>query len=44
MDRATARCYPAPHHERPLMTILAETASDALAIERLHQRTFGTGH
>ena len=25
------------------LTILAETASDALAIERLHQRTFGPG-
>ena len=27
----------------PSLTILAETASDALPIERLHQRTFGPG-
>jgi predicted N-acetyltransferase YhbS len=27
----------------PSLTILAETAADALAIERLHERTFGPG-
>ena len=43
MDRAAARCYPAPHHERTSLTILAETPKDAQAIERLHERTFGPG-
>ena len=41
MDRA-ARCYPASH-ERSLPHHLAETANDAQAIERLHERTFGPG-
>ena len=42
MDRASARCYLAPMSDLSL-TILAETANDALAIERLHERTFGPG-
>jgi predicted N-acetyltransferase YhbS len=42
MDRASARCYPAPMSDLSL-TILAETANDAQAIERLHERTFGPG-
>jgi predicted N-acetyltransferase YhbS len=42
MDRAAARCYPAPMSDLSL-TVLAETANDALAIERLHERTFGPG-
>jgi predicted N-acetyltransferase YhbS len=42
MDRASARCYPAPMNDLSL-TILAETANDAQAIERLHERTFGPG-
>src|SRR3954468_14767258 len=43
MDRAPVRCYPASHMSDLSLTILAETASDALPIERLHQRTFGPG-
>jgi predicted N-acetyltransferase YhbS len=43
MDRATARCYPAPDMNDLSLTILAETANDAQAIERLHERTFGPG-
>jgi predicted N-acetyltransferase YhbS len=42
MDRAAAKCYPAPMSDLSL-TILAETANDAQAIERLHERTFGPG-
>jgi predicted N-acetyltransferase YhbS len=42
MDRASARCYPAPMSDLSL-TILAESANDAQAIERLHERTFGPG-
>jgi len=42
MDRAAARCYPAPMSDLSL-TILAETVNDAQAIERLHERTFGPG-
>src|ERR1700704_4172961 len=34
---------PRPAMSDPSLTILAETASDALPIERLHQRTFGPG-
>jgi predicted N-acetyltransferase YhbS len=41
MDRAAARCYPAPSMSD--LTLLAETANDAQAIERLHERTFGPG-
>lgn len=43
MDRAAARCYPALSMSDLSLTILAETPSDALPIERLHQRTFGPG-
>lgn len=43
MDRAADRCYPAPDMSDLSLTILAETVSDALPIERLHQRTFGPG-
>jgi predicted N-acetyltransferase YhbS len=43
MDRASARCYPAPSMSDLSLTILAETANDAQAIERLHERTFGPG-
>ena len=42
MDRATARCYLATMSDLSL-SILAETANDAQAIERLHERTFGPG-
>jgi predicted N-acetyltransferase YhbS len=42
MDRAAARCYLATMSDLSL-TILAETANDAHAIERLHERTFGPG-
>ena len=42
MDRAAARCYPAFMSDLSL-TIRAETANDAQAIERLHDRTFGPG-
>ena len=42
MDRAAARCYLAIMSDLSL-TILAETANDAKAIERLHERTFGPG-
>jgi predicted N-acetyltransferase YhbS len=42
MDRIAARCYPAPMSDLSL-TIMAETANDAHAIERLHERTFGPG-
>jgi predicted N-acetyltransferase YhbS len=42
MDRVPARCYPAIMSDLSL-TILAETANDAQAIERLHDRTFGPG-
>jgi predicted N-acetyltransferase YhbS len=43
MDRAVARCYPARYMTDLSLTILAETANDAQAIERLHERTFGPG-
>jgi predicted N-acetyltransferase YhbS len=43
MDRAAAWCYPAPTMNDLSLTILAETANDAQAIERLHERTFGPG-
>ena len=43
MDRASARCYPALTMSDLSLTILAETANDAQAIERLHERTFGPG-
>jgi predicted N-acetyltransferase YhbS len=43
MDRAAARCYPAPDMNDLSLTILAETANDAQAVERLHERTFGPG-
>src|SRR3954453_14653313 len=42
MDRDSHRCYPARMSELSL-TICAETANDAKAIERLHERTFGPG-
>ncbi len=43
MDRAAARCYPAPIMSELDVTILTETPKDAQAIERLHERTFGPG-
>jgi predicted N-acetyltransferase YhbS len=43
MDRACIRCYPARHMTDLSLTILAETANDAQAIERLNSRTFGPG-
>jgi predicted N-acetyltransferase YhbS len=43
MDRAAARCYSAPDMNDLSLTLLAETANDAQAIERLHARTFGPG-
>jgi hypothetical protein len=43
MDRAAARCYPAHCMSDLSLTLLAETANDAQAIERLHDRTFGPG-
>src|SRR5215469_1508161 len=44
MDRAIARCYlPNTTMSDLTLTILQETANDAQAIERLHQRTFGPG-
>ena len=43
MDRALIRCYPARHMTDLSLTILAETANDAQAIERLNSRTFGPG-
>ena len=43
MDRAGARCYLAPDMTDLSLTILAETAGDAQAIERLTARTFGPG-
>jgi predicted N-acetyltransferase YhbS len=43
MDRASARCYPALQMTDLSLTILAETANDAQAIERLNARTFGPG-
>jgi len=43
MDRAFIRCYPARHMIDLSLTILAETANDAQAIERLNSRTFGPG-
>src|SRR6187402_695769 len=49
MDFARSRCY-RPHNWRNLLpmtdlsiTILPETDDDALAIDRLHERTFGPG-
>src|SRR5579871_3907958 len=42
MDRAAVQCYLASMSDLSL-TILAETANDAQAIERLHERTFGPG-
>src|ERR1700739_4900567 len=43
MDRASARCYPARTMSDLSLSIAAETANDAQAIERLHERTFGPG-
>jgi predicted N-acetyltransferase YhbS len=43
MDRAFTRCYPAQHMTDLSLSILAETANDAQAIERLNARTFGPG-
>jgi predicted N-acetyltransferase YhbS len=43
MDRAFIRCYPALCMTDLSLTILAETANDAQAIERLNSRTFGPG-
>jgi predicted N-acetyltransferase YhbS len=43
MDRAFARCYLAQRMTDLSLSILAETANDALAIERLNARTFGPG-
>src|SRR5215212_5876512 len=43
MDRGAVRCYPAPGMTDLSLTILAETAGDAQAIERLTARTFGPG-
>jgi predicted N-acetyltransferase YhbS len=43
MDRAFARCYLAQRMTSLSLSILAETANDALAIERLNARTFGPG-
>ena len=43
MDRAFVRCYSALDMTDLSLTILAEAANDALAIERLHARTFGPG-
>jgi predicted N-acetyltransferase YhbS len=43
MDRALARCYLAQRMTDLSLSILAETANDALAIERLNARTFGPG-
>jgi predicted N-acetyltransferase YhbS len=43
MDRAAAKCYSAPDMNDLSLTLLAETANDAQAIERLHARTFGPG-
>ena len=42
MDRAPGKCYRANMSDLSL-TISPETANDALAIERLHERTFGPG-
>jgi len=43
MDHGAARCYSAPTMSELDVTIRAETAKDAQAIERLHERTFGPG-
>ena len=43
MDRAAAKCYPAPIMSDLSLTILTESPNDAQAIERLHERTFGPG-
>lgn len=43
MDRAASWCYPAPDMNDLSLTILPETAGDAQAITRLHERTFGPG-
>ena len=43
MDRAFIRCYPALYMTDLSLTISAETANDAQAIERLNARTFGPG-
>ncbi len=43
MDRVSVRCYSASGMSDLSLTILAETANDAQAIERLHERTFGPG-
>jgi predicted N-acetyltransferase YhbS len=45
MDRRGANCYSAFSNRMTdlSLTILPETADDALAIERLHERTFGPG-
>jgi predicted N-acetyltransferase YhbS len=43
MDHTVIRCYCAQHMTDLSLTILAETANDAQAIERLNARTFGPG-
>jgi predicted N-acetyltransferase YhbS len=43
MDRRGLKCYLAAKMTNLSLTILAETAGDALPIERLHERTFGPG-
>ena len=43
MDRARRKCYAAPLMTDLAVTIIPETANDAQAIERLHERTFGPG-
>lgn len=43
IDREDVRCYPARAMNDLSLTILPETPNEALAIERLHERTFGPG-
>ena len=43
MDHASRKCYPASPMSDLSLTVLTETANDAQAIERLHERTFGPG-
>jgi predicted N-acetyltransferase YhbS len=43
MDHASGKCYPASLMSDLSLTVLTETANDAQAIERLHERTFGPG-
>src|SRR3954453_2738246 len=43
MDRASVRCYGRADMSDLSLTIMPETAGDALPIERLHERTFGPG-